>query len=108
TSSGSYLGGTLDAGDYYLVVEVPGLGGLFSLLSPVTITEHPCGGFSTDFVERYIFEGSARAEAQAARDGMELRVVEEDGVELAITHDLRCDRVNVELSGGRVMGVDIY
>jgi hypothetical protein len=46
--------------------------------------------------------GQAQAERLAKRNGCSLRVVERDGERMAVTDDLRVDRINVKVHRGYV------
>jgi hypothetical protein len=103
--TGSYLGGTLTPGEYRWVVSLALRSGINGLNSRVTITAHPCGGFTTELVDRFVGSTADEAATEAASTGLSTRVVELDGEELASTDDLRCDRVNLAVADGTVVAV---
>lgn len=45
------------------------------------------------------------AEAKLRDEGFRMRVIREDGQDFAVTMDLRKDRVNVEIDGGKIAKV---
>ncbi len=104
--SGAYLGGTLRPGEYG-TVWAPALrgGAITAMTGGFTITPHPCGGFTTEFVDRFIGKTLDAATAEADRSGLTTRVIVVDGVEQGSTDDHRCDRVNLSIRGERVVEV---
>jgi hypothetical protein len=56
----------------------------------------------------YVGLTAARAEERADDDGLQVRVVGQDGECFAVTDDLRPDRVNVELDDDVVIGAARY
>ena len=93
--------GTLPAGAYDAVVEVPTANGTLRARVPVQVLAPACP-MSDDDALRYRGLRVDDAREAAAADGLELVVVFEDGVEGGTGWDLDCTRLRAVVSGGVV------
>lgn len=97
--------GALEPGDYLATAVLPGSDRTVRVQVPVTITQPACDGFTDDLVRAVVGKAEAEARAAAQQLSFELRPMVIDGLGQVITDDIRCDRVNVIVSGGRVIDV---
>ena len=70
----------------------------------VTVPDPPCPT-SDALAKRYLERTSTEAAARAAADGLGYRVVRIDGKAQTVEQNLTCNRINVDLQGGRVTNV---
>jgi hypothetical protein len=85
----------------------PGSGG-DPLCAPVeSVAEWAHGRTSGPIGEAYVGLPEAEAEAKADSAGLATRVVANDGMGLAITSDLRCDRLDLMVFDGVVVAADL-
>lgn len=96
--------GTLPGGRYLAVVEIPGDDNGVRIELPVTVPDPPCPT-SDALAKRYLERTSTEAAARAAADGLGYRVVRIDGKAQTVEQNLTCNRINVDLQGGRVTNV---
>ncbi len=94
--------GTLPGGDYLAVVQIPGRTSDLRLSIPVTVPDPPCATSDED-VEAYLRHTLDEAKDVAAERGDEIRLASFDGKPAALTDDLRCQRINVDLRYGKVV-----
>lgn len=99
--------GTLPGGDYLAVVEVPGEETTVRATIPVDVPEPSCPT-SDALAKRYLDLSSDQAADRAEASGLAYRAVRIDGEPQVVTDDLRCDRINVDLSNDRVTNVLRY
>lgn len=69
------------------------------------VPEGGCAGLTDELVADLVGIDEAEAGDRAADRGMTTRVVERDGRPQSVTFDLRCNRVNLAVADGRVIGV---
>ncbi|WP_421119555.1 hypothetical protein ACE2AJ_19670 [Aquihabitans daechungensis] len=93
--------GTLPGGDYLAVVQIPGDTGDLRLSIPVTVPDPPCTTTDDD-VRAYLRHSIEGSKAVAAERGDAVRLVAMDGKQLGREDDLRCDRINIDITDGRV------
>ena len=99
--------GALDPGSYLGVVELPTSEGDLRMSIPITVTEPRCEGLTDDLVERYVGRTGEEASIEASQGGFTYRVASIDGEPLALTDDLVCDRIDVDLINGTVARVSL-
>ncbi|MGN6695362.1 MAG: hypothetical protein ACTHN0_14395 [Aquihabitans sp.] len=89
--------GTLAGGRYLAVAEIPGRTSTLRLSVPVTVADPPCE--TTDAtVTSYANLTVAQARAKAESDGDDVRIISGPGSDGTVDQDLRCNRINVDLS----------
>ena len=97
--------GTLPAGRYLAVVEVPGRSGPRRISAAVTVPAPACRTTDAD-VEAYLDMKEDQARARAAELGQAFQVgsVGWRSTTASRTEPVDCDRINVDLVGDRVVG----
>ena len=102
-------GGTLAPGRYLPEVQIPGRTTtvLVRATAPITVTAHPCGGFSDDLVLQMTGPKLRDAEQIARWFGYHLVLASVDGVPRDLSKDLDCTRLRAIVAGGQVTGFDI-
>ena len=101
-----YLG-ALDPGRYLGVVTVPTRAGDLRMALPITVTEPRCEGLTDELVERYLGLSGEAAGSEAPVDGFTFRLTSIDGEAQAVTDDLICTRLNVDLVGSKVARISL-